>query len=272
MLMTPVLQTASRYGAFISYSHSNAATARWLHRELEAYRTPRALVGREGERGLVARRVGRVFRDEEELPGAAELGPKLQGALRDADALIVICSVEAARSRWVNEEIRFFRSVNPGRPVLAVIVNGVPGGEPECFPESLRFGVAADGQLDRAMVFEPLAPDLQKLERHAVKLKLIAGLLGISYGELAQRDQKRLRRQVALGSSLALAVISALLVLSVTALSYAHMAVQQRDIARRNADLAERKAWLANTAAQEIRREALLIAQPPATCPQASGR
>ncbi|MGJ3627541.1 hypothetical protein AB5I41_12240 [Sphingomonas sp. MMS24-JH45] len=40
-----------------------------------------------------------VFRDEDELAGAAELGPKLQSALADAAALLgVICACPAPRN------------------------------------------------------------------------------------------------------------------------------------------------------------------------------
>lgn len=275
-MVAPKVQAAPKYRAFISYSHRNASCARWLHRALETYRVPRAFFGRTGDYGPVPRTLGRVFRDEEELPGAAELGPKLQAALREAGALIVICSVEAVASQWVDQEIRYFRNVNPDRPVLALIANGVPGSsDRECFPESLLFGVDSAGALDRAIRHEPLAPDLQKLDRDGVKLKLIAGLLGISYGELARRDLKRARRRMAYAGGLATAVIAALAVLSVVALTYAKMAVTQRDIARHNAEearhnaeVAERKAWLANIAAETIRAQADQIGKP-AVCPPA---
>lgn len=263
-----------RYRAFISYCHRNEKAARWLHKALETYRVPSALIGRQGEHGVVPRQLGRIFRDEDELAGASELGPQLQEALAQSSALIVVCSVEAVKSHWVEQEIRFFRRTFPDRPVLAMIANGVPGSEgEECFPEGLRYGVTADGALDREIMHEPLAPDLQKLDREGVKLKLIAGLLGVSYGELARRELKRQRRQLAAFGSLAVAVIAALLILSSLAFTYARMAVRERDVAReqrriaeQNADLAERKAWLANVAAQEVRRQADLIGAGATRC------
>jgi hypothetical protein len=254
----------TRYRAFISYCHRDDKVASWLHRQIETYRVPRAIVGHDSPYGPVPRRLGKVFRDEEELGGAAELGPQLEGALRDSAALIVICSKDSAKSYWVDHEVRFFKQINPERPVLAVIANGVPGSaDAECFPMSLRYHVDAEGDLLLDQPAEPLAPDLTKLDRDAVKLKLIAGLLGVGYDELARRDLRRERRRIALLSSAGLLVTLAFAALALAALGYAQDAIRQRDraeaaqlLAERNAEEADRKAWLAQTAAEEIRRQA----------------
>lgn len=256
-----------QYAAFISYSHRDDKIARWLHGAIENYRVPKGIVGTAGEYGIVPRRLGRVFRDEEELSGASELGPKLENAVRGSAALVVICSVAAAKSKWVDHEIRFFKQVNPDRPVLAVIVDGIPGSdEEECFPPSLRFHVLEDGSLDPDHPSEPLAPDLQKQDPGVVKLKLIAGLLGVGYNELTRREVRRRRQQIALAGSIAGAVIIALTVLSILAIGYARLAVKQRNIAEEqrqiavhNAEEAEKKAWLANMAAEACRQDPSLL-------------
>ena len=59
------------YRAFISYVHADHVWPVWLHWALERYRVPRRLAGAED-----LRRLGKVFRDEEELAAAAELGPR----------------------------------------------------------------------------------------------------------------------------------------------------------------------------------------------------
>lgn len=148
-----------RYAAFISYSHRDAAVARWLHRAIETYRVPKALVGKPGDHGPVPKRLAPVFRDEDELAGAAELSMELEEALAGSAALVVLCSCTAAASHWVDREIRRFKSLNPDRPVLAVIVDGAPGGDRECFPQSLLFAVDDRGEIDRGAPHEPLAPD-----------------------------------------------------------------------------------------------------------------
>lgn len=199
-----------RYRAFISYSHADQKVARWLHGAIENYRVPKTLVGSQGENGPISRRLGQVFRDEEELAGAAELGPKLEEPLLKSDALIVICSQKAAASRWVDHEIRFFKQNNPGKPVLAVIAEGAPGGAENCFPESLLYAVTPEGELDKSVSQEPLAPDLQKLDHTTVKLKLIAGLLGVAYDDLARRELKRARQRTTTIVATATTIIIAL--------------------------------------------------------------
>src|SRR5262245_45300550 len=87
-----------QYDAFISYRHHQADRqwAKWLHRRLETYRTPRAL----RQRGVLPR-LGRVFRDEDELAASADLGNRIDDALRTSRFLIVICSPRTPESRWV---------------------------------------------------------------------------------------------------------------------------------------------------------------------------
>ena len=154
--------------------------------------------------------------------------------------------------------------------MLAVIAEGVPDGDDCCFPESLRHGVTPDGEIDREVVIEPLAPDLQKQDKDSVKLKLIAGLLGLGYNELARRDLRRQRRQMALFGSLGAVVLVVMAALSIAAFSYARIAVEQRNIARHNAEEAERKAWLAQTAAETIRMQAGCAPGLPADMPVSS--
>src|SRR5262245_52290502 len=97
-----------RFRAFLSYSHADAAWARWLLRRPETYRVPSRLVGTQGTKGTIERRLGTFFRDREELPTAGDLGSTIHEALAESAALIVICSPAAAHSRWVNAEIEAF--------------------------------------------------------------------------------------------------------------------------------------------------------------------
>jgi hypothetical protein len=246
-------QERRTYAAFISYSHSDMQFARWLHKAIEIYRVPRQLVGSRGDFGAVPARLRPVFRDEDELAGAAELAPGLQGALAASRALIVICSPAAARSKWVDKEIRSFKILHPDSPVFAVIAKGTPGDpETECFPEVLRYGLAPDGSCDRTHPLEPLAPDLQKLDRKIVKLKVLAGLLGVPYSALYGREVRRKRMIAAVLSGAAIVLIAVLSALSIIAFSYARIAVKERNAAIAARDLAERRMWLAQQAREQI--------------------
>lgn len=258
-----------RYAAFISYSHQDRKVAKWLHRAIETYRIPRGLASdAEGALPIAASALRPVFRDDDELGGATELGPKLEAALAASEALIVVCSPAAAASEWVGKEIITFRLMRPDAPVLAVIVRGRPGDpEEECFPEALLWGTSANGSFDKSRPFEPLAPDLQKSPRSTVKLKIIAGLLGVPYGQLTRREARRRRRLLIIAGSAAALLLIVLSGLTISAVTSAREAIRERNAAIEARDLAERRAWLAQQAASQIRSFA-----DEARCPPSAGQ
>ncbi|HEY9144428.1 MAG TPA: toll/interleukin-1 receptor domain-containing protein, partial [Arenimonas sp.] len=139
------MNSTRRYAAFISYSHADARWAAWLQKQLESFRVPRRLVGTTGEHGTVPSRLAPVFRDREDLASANDLGGRVAQALEASDALLVVCSPSAARSRWVNEEIRSFRRLGRGGRIHCLLVPAEPGegGDPG-FPPALV--EAIDGQ------------------------------------------------------------------------------------------------------------------------------
>jgi len=107
-----------RYWGFISYSHKDERRAAWLQRKLEGYSGHSKLVGNlRGE--PLPKRLFPIFRDREELAGAADLSEHIQQALRESRYLIVICSPNSAKSRWVNDEIKAFKSFGGETRVLA---------------------------------------------------------------------------------------------------------------------------------------------------------
>ncbi len=206
----------ARYAAFISYSHKDAAAARALHRRLESYRIPRRLVGGVGDHGPVPTRLTPIFRDRDELPAAGDLSEKVRAALSASDSLIVLCSPNAAASPWVAREIEAFRELNPGRPVLAAIVDGEPA---ECFPSALSAAGA-----------EPLAADLRPSGdgRRLGFLKLVAGLTGVGLDALVQRDAARQIRRVTAVTLVAVATAVVMAVLLIAALNARREAEHQR--------------------------------------------
>lgn len=184
-----------RYRAFISYSHADEAWARWLMRRLETYRVPSRLVGEEGIDGPIPVRLGAFFRDRDELTAAGDLGATIRAALADSAALIVVCSPAAAQSRWVGAEVQAFRDSGRGHRILAFVVDGEPGqaaGKQACFPPLL----ITPGEDGRQV--EPLAADARPVAdgRERAFLKLVAGLLGVGYDDLAKRDAHRRQRRL----------------------------------------------------------------------------
>jgi hypothetical protein len=222
-----------KYWAFISYSHRDKRVGDWLHRNLEMYRVPTKFVSQPTRDGVRPERIFPIFRDREELPASADLGSQVEEALRQSRYLIVICSPNSAQSRWVNEEIKFFKQLGRADRVLALIAGGEPSAsdgktgfspEQECFPEALRYRIDADGKLlpDRA---EPVAADARENRdgKSNAKLKLLAGRLDLDFDGLKQREQERLRR-----SLIAVAAIAgAIAILMTTLAGYAFLQRQE---------------------------------------------
>ena len=183
------------YAAFLSYSHADARWAQWLHHRLETYRVPARLVGTQGPDGPIASRLGTIFRDRDELPTAGDLGTTIRAALADSAALILICSPAAAKSPWVHREIEAFKALGRGDRIACFIVDGKPDAtemESACFPSALT-DVGSDG-----IVREPLAADARPDGdgRERAFIKLVAGLLGVSYDTLARREAQRRQRRL----------------------------------------------------------------------------
>lgn len=220
-----------RYRAFISYSHADSRWARWVHRRIENYRLPSRLRGTNGEYGPLPDRFGPIFRDREDLSSAGELGPKIQLALADSEALIVLCSPDAARSPWVNNEILRFKRLGRGDRIFALIVSGEPnsGDERECFPPSLRFELDADGDLSPRLA-EPVAADTRpnKDGKSLARLKLLSGMLGLPLDTLRQREAARQHRRQFAITSLALLVMLVTSYLAVQAIRAQHAAERRQ--------------------------------------------
>ena len=216
-----------RFRAFLSYSHADAEWARWLLRRLETYRVPSRLVGTRGVHGEIGARLGTFFRDRDELPSSGDLGTTIREALGESAALIVVCSPAAAQSRWVNAEVEAFRANGHGDRVLCFVVAGEPGSaDPaqQCFPPAL-LASASDGS-----AIEPLAADARREGdgRERAFLKLVAGLLGIGYDGLAQREAQRRQRRLAWVAGLAVVGMLVMGSLTLVAMRARHEAEQQR--------------------------------------------
>jgi tetratricopeptide (TPR) repeat protein len=222
-----------RYQAYVSYSHLDEKWAVWLHKKLETYRVPRQLVGRKTACGVIPKRIAPIFRDREELPTATDLSETVNKALRDSANLIVICSPRAASSRWVNEEVLTFKRLGRSDRIFCFIVGGEPSvtgkGLDECFPEGLRFHMDADGELTDQPT-EPIAADARdgKDGKSDALLKLVAGIIGVGFDALKQRDlHRRLYRMVAV-TAVSLSIMVLMSVLAFRAYVAEQEALQHR--------------------------------------------
>ena len=152
--------TAFRYKAFVSYSWADATWGNWLQKAIETYRAPSALVGKEGALGPVPARLHPLFKDREEEAAGASIGAAVETALAASEFLIVVCSPNSAKSKWVDREVAWFKTHRDPAKVLALIVDGEPGGgERECFPRALTHHIAPDLTMTDQAEDAPLAAD-----------------------------------------------------------------------------------------------------------------
>ncbi|MDX1626838.1 MAG: toll/interleukin-1 receptor domain-containing protein, partial [Wenzhouxiangellaceae bacterium] len=237
-----------KYRAFISYSHADEKLAARLHRKLEAFKLPANLGEASGKRTVLRP----IFRDRSELATSSRLSDAIEEALSDSDALIVVCSPAACRSKWVNEEIRTFRRRHPDRPVLSFVVGGKPEADPRqseeaAFPLALLQDDVDDPE---SAISDPLAADARPEGDgfQVAMLKLVAGLVGVGFDDLWRREQKATQRRWAVLSAV-------LLTVTITFGILTWQAIVARDEARR----AQATAQLELTSEQQTRRFLLSI-------------
>jgi hypothetical protein len=193
--------SAFLYDAFISYRHipRDRKWAEWLIAALEGYRVPKALQ----DKGLPPR-LGKIFRDEDEVAASPDLNEHIKEALKASRYLIVVCSAFTPRSKWVAREIEIFNELGRSNQVLALLTEGEPRDSfPTALLERHRLAVEADGSAQHLKEErEPLAADVRRrpgvsnrqVERFAL-LRLLARILGVSFDDLRRRDRERQHRR-----------------------------------------------------------------------------
>ena len=196
------------YIAFISYRHKDLDkyVAKKVHTLIEHYVVPKELRGAAGAPG---KRLGFVFRDEEELPVSSNLTDSIQTALDHSKYLIVICTPDTPESLWVEREIGYFLEHHDRSHVIGVLVNGTPE---QSFPKLLTTIYGEDGATPVGAV-EPLAANLtnnaHQFEKKRIKkeaVRLYAALIGCPFDALWQRDRRYKLRCVLALMALALTV------------------------------------------------------------------
>ena len=216
------------YTAFISYRHTSpdAEIAAKLHTLIENYHIPKNI-----KEKLGMEKMGRVFRDEEELPLSTDLGGDIYKALDASEWLIVICSPAYLESKWCQAELDYFISIGKRDRILTVLADGEPGN---AFPEQLRF-IEKDGERKE---IEPLAADVRAdstagslKQLSSEKLRILAPMLGVTYDDLRQRAQKRRFRIISSASAAGIALLTAFLIF---ALVKNAQIKKQRDLALDN--------------------------------------
>lgn len=216
-----------KYDAFISYRHikPDMIIAEKLHKAIETFKVPRAL------RADGKAHDYRVFRDRDEL-ATRDLSDSLDEALEDSEFLIVICSKRTPESYWCTREAELFKKTHPHENIIPILIEGEPSdsfSEPLQNLEGTRVNedgseeivslelLAADLRPDAVKAPEfpgyaeleaKASPELEKLADRSVDIlkkseiyRIMATMLGVSYGDLKQRHrERRMRIMIAVGA------------------------------------------------------------------------
>lgn len=187
------------YKVFISYRHLpyDMKVAKKLHTFIEHYVVPKAYRKDENKK------LGLVFRDKDELPITSSLSENLRIALDHSEFLVVVCSKETCKSRWVLEEVAYFIETHDRDHVLIFLIDG---SMEESVPPQLMNLYDEDGNVIREL--EPLAANIvADDEKKSMKLfnvevlRIMAAIIGCPFDALYRREQRyKMRRAMSIAS------------------------------------------------------------------------
>ncbi len=255
--------SATKYVAFLSYSHRDKAIGEAIHSQLENYRIPADLIGQPGRYGAVPSKLRPIFRDRYDMEAGSSLRSQVTEALANSQALIVLCSPASAKSTYVNEEIRQFKALGRADRIYAIIIDGEPGDpERDCFPPALRHVVDAQGNVTK-FTEEPIAADAREHcdGEELAHLKIVAGLLGIDLDRLRRREAEYQKRQKRMWIGIT-GVMAALAVLAIGVGIVAKREAEQKKLAlTKNEELLDatlrRTSSLVTNSISSVRRSGL---------------
>lgn len=248
------------YVAFISYRHKDLdkQIAKKVHTMLERYHVPKEL-----QKDGIGPKLGRVFRDEEELPVSSDLTGSIQTALDHSRFLLVVCTPDTPDSIWVEQEIKYFVEKHGREHVIGILVNGTPE---ESFPVPLTTDFAEDGKTV-VHITEPLAANLTDVNhRYDAKrlkkeiMRLYAAILGCPFDSLWQRE-RRYKQRVAItalsAATCGLVAFSSYVYLKNKEITRQNEQIlaQNEQISRQNEEIQEQNSELKRREAEALIRE-----------------
>ena len=224
------------YKAFISYRHLalDKEAAERIQKGIEHYIVPKEFRHLSG-----GKKLGKVFRDEDELPISSNLSDSITYALDHTEYLIVICTPDLPKSRWCAQEIRYFLETHDRNHIIAVLADGSPE---ESFSPYLLHEYDEEGNITADL--EPLAANMagegHKLDPKSFSkemMRIRAALLGVPFDSLWQRERRR--RMVQIASGMAVIMAGLAVFLGVTLNKNAQIRRQNEQISEQNAQISE---------------------------------
>ncbi|HAT51237.1 MAG: TIR domain-containing protein [Nitrospirae bacterium] len=216
--------SAFSYKAFISYSHKDQWRAQWFRYFLSRMKMPKddAQLATLFKEQITD---DRLFMDEAAIGAIPSLSEKVKESLRQAEFLIVICTPHAARSEWVDQEIRYFKQHRGAENIIFCLFKGTPlltsgnGGTLEtipapdqCLPRALRYRIDFQGETINQLEDEPAWADFRWNQGTAWGTELArvaSSLLRVAPDRLILFQQRRSRQMMQ--ATIALSVIVAVI-------------------------------------------------------------
>ena len=219
--------------AFISYSRKDEKWAKWLQRKLESYKLPTTI----HNEYTSSKYLRPVFRDKTDL-NTGILASELRNELDQSKFLVVICSPNSAKSKWVSEEVRAFIEQGRINDIIPFIVDGTPQDyqndnpeeckEGECFPCFLRqFTKEHPDQ-------ELLGINVKEVGKEPAFIRVVSKMLAVDFDTLWKRNkrQKLISRMI----------MVALLLIFILSIGYVWRANQPFDLVLSIAEQSQNKA------------------------------
>ncbi|MBE7031882.1 MAG: TIR domain-containing protein [Ruminococcaceae bacterium] len=188
----------SKYYAFISYSHKDSSFARRLHRRLENYNIS-TITGSEDR----DQRLFPICRDETAF-SSGNLTDIIYEKLDESKKLIVICTKTAANSEYVCEEVRYFVKHYGIENVVPVVAEKYSS---EAERMEMLPGILKDYADTKLAVYRYEGSWRQMF------LKIVSGVLNVSYETIAKRDEQMRKKQIIIRTAL-FAIIAVILSLA----------------------------------------------------------
>ncbi|GIF69974.1 hypothetical protein Ais01nite_80090 [Asanoa ishikariensis] len=237
------------FDAFISYSQAlSGELATQLQRWLERFATP-----------WYRPRTQRIFRDYTNLSSTHDLTGAIYDALAISRFLVILASPAAAQSKWVNNEVTWWRENRPAEQVIVVLTAGELRWDDEAndwhWDETTPLPPAARGMFTSQPLWTDLSSigDARELDRsNPVLLNSVAQIAArLRNTELDQLvgEHIRLRRRT---RNTIRAVVATLTILLLATLAATWVAVDQRDSAVEAARIAVSRQLLAESSSLQL--------------------
>jgi len=184
------MSMASDFFVFISYSRKDKKIANWLHSELESYAYPQKLVNIE-QRPPHRKYIRPVFLDTKDMQ--VEERPftdRIKAALQSAKFLILICSVDSAKSSFVDKEVKYFLNTHENNYSLVI-----PIFIDEVNELTIPNAILGTSIMQRHFpIYNSLLNEKSEANRYCF-FQIVAYILGIDFSDIYNRYEESTKRK-----------------------------------------------------------------------------